>query len=110
MTLAVISRNWFAALTAILAACYIVLGATAFGIAGVLGIVGGVLVLIAIVASPRLPAISPPLVLGAAVLPFAILIWWSIVTPLLAIPNARSPGPETNTLRSDVGNHAEARR
>jgi len=80
-----ISRNWLAALTAILAAFYVFLGATALGLAGVLGIVGGIAILL-LVATPseRAPRVKR-LVLVAATLPFAALTWWSVVTPLLAI-------------------------
>jgi hypothetical protein len=80
-----ISRNWPATLTVALAAVYIFLGATALGLAGVLGVLGGAAILAAIVLASRIPARAKPLVLLAAVLPFAALTWWSIVTPLLAI-------------------------
>jgi hypothetical protein len=81
---ATISRNWPATLTVVLAAFYIFLGATALGLAGVLGVVGGVAILTTIVLASRIPERAKPLVLLAAALPFAALTWWSIVTPLLA--------------------------
>jgi uncharacterized membrane protein YozB (DUF420 family) len=80
-----ISRSWLAALTAVLGAFYIFLGATALGIPGVLGIIGGVTILSVVAASSRIPARAGSLVLVAAALPFAVLTWWSIVTPLLAV-------------------------
>jgi hypothetical protein len=80
-----ISRHWLAALTVVLGAFYIFLGATALGVAGVLGIVGGITILAVIALSSRISPRVAPLVLVAAALPFAVLTWWSIATPLLAI-------------------------
>ena len=80
-----ISRHWLAALTVVLGAFYIFLGATALGLAGLLGVVGGAAILAAIALASRIPARARPLVLLAAALPLAALTWWSIVTPLLAI-------------------------
>jgi hypothetical protein len=80
-----ISRRLPAALTVVLGAFYVFLGATALGVAGLLGIGGGITI-IAIAALPsRIPMGVASLVLVAAALPFAVLMWWSIVTPLLAI-------------------------
>lgn len=80
-----ISRCWLATLTVVLGAFYIFLGATALGVGGMLGIGGGITIL-AIVALPtRIPTRVASLVLVAAALPFAVLTWWSIVTPLLAV-------------------------
>jgi hypothetical protein len=72
-------------LTVILGAFYVFLGATAVGFAGALGIIGG-LVILALVATAAhtLPLVAHTLLL-IAVGPFALLTWWSIVTPLLAI-------------------------
>jgi hypothetical protein len=80
-----ISRHWLAALTVVLGAFYIFLGATALGIAGLLGIGGGITILASVALSSRMPTRVAALVLVAAALPFAVLTWWSIVTPLLAI-------------------------
>ena len=80
-----ISRNWLAALTFVLAAFYIFLGATALGIAGLLGIIGGIAILVTLAMSSRVGPRVTRLVLLAAALPFAALTWWSVVTPLLAI-------------------------
>jgi hypothetical protein len=79
-----ISRSWLAVLTAVLGVFYIFLGATALGIPGMFGIVGGITVLSVVAASSRIPPRAGSLVLAAAALPFAVLTWWSIVTPLLA--------------------------
>jgi hypothetical protein len=80
-----ISRHWLAALTVILGAFYVFLGATALGAAGMLGIFGGIMIIAVVALSSRIPPRVTPLVLVAAALPFAVLTWWSIVTPLLAI-------------------------
>jgi membrane-bound ClpP family serine protease len=80
-----ISHHWLAALTVVLGAFYIFLGATALGVAGMLGIGGGITILAIVALSSRMPTRVASLVLVAAALPFAVLTWWSIVTPLLAI-------------------------
>jgi uncharacterized membrane protein YfcA len=80
-----ISRRWLAALTVLLGAFYIFLGATALGVAGMLGIGGGITILAIVALSSRIPTRVASLVLVAAALPFAVLTWWSIVTPALAI-------------------------
>lgn len=82
---ATIAHNWLAALTTILAAFYVFLGATALGVAGLLGILGGIAVLAVLASSARLPRRLAPALLLAAALPFAVLTWWSVVTPLLAV-------------------------
>jgi hypothetical protein len=80
-----ISCHGLAALTVVLGAFYLFLGATALGVAGMLGIVGGSMILAVVALSSRIPARFASLLLVAAALPFAVLTWWSIVTPLLAI-------------------------
>jgi uncharacterized membrane protein YfcA len=80
-----ISRRWLAALTVVLGLFYIFLGATALGVAGMLGIVGGIVIVTVVATSSRLPPRVASIALVAAALPFAVLTWWSIVTPLLAI-------------------------
>jgi hypothetical protein len=80
-----ISRHWLAALTVTLGAFYVLLGATALGVAGMLGIGGGITILAIVALSSRIPTRVASLVLAVAALPFAVLTWWSIVTPLLAV-------------------------
>jgi hypothetical protein len=80
-----IGRSWLAALTVVLGAFYIFLGATALGVPGVIGIVGGITILSVVAISSRIPSGVRSFILVAAALPFALLTWWSIVTPLLAI-------------------------
>jgi uncharacterized membrane protein YozB (DUF420 family) len=80
-----ISRSWLAVLAVVLGAFYIFLGATALGVAGVLGIVGGITIIAVVATASRVPSRVGSFILVAAALPFAVLTWWSIVTPVLAI-------------------------
>jgi hypothetical protein len=82
---ATIGRSWLAVLTVVLGTFYIFLGATALGLAGTLGIVGGLVILTLVATARRFPRRVAYAVLVVAALPFALLTWWSIVTPLLAI-------------------------
>jgi hypothetical protein len=79
------ARNWTAILTVALACFYVALGATALGVAGVLGILGGVLVLGLVAMRDKLPVPLTVVLLLLAALPFAALTWWSVATPLIAI-------------------------
>jgi hypothetical protein len=85
VVLETISRSWLAVLAILIGAFYVFLGATALGLAGLLGAVGGTTIIALVASSSRIPPRVGPLVLVAAALPFAVLTWWSIVTPLLAI-------------------------
>lgn len=81
---AIDERHWRNALLALCGAYYILLGATALGVVGAVGILGGLLVWTAIGVAPHSHrAARILLVVGA--LPFALLTWWSAVTPLIAI-------------------------
>jgi hypothetical protein len=77
------ARHWRVALLVICGAYYVFLGATALGLAGLLGILGGVLICAAARAAPRSPRTAYALLLAGA-LPFATATWWSIVTPVIA--------------------------
>jgi hypothetical protein len=77
--------NWTAVLTAVLGAFYVVLGATALGLAGTLGIAGGLLVVALVAARGRVPRRAAPALLLLAALPFAALTWWSVATPLIGL-------------------------
>lgn len=77
-------RHWRVALLAACGASYVLLGATAIGGAGALGIVGGVL-LWAVPAAARRSRATAYGVLLAGALPFAAVTWWSVVTPLIAM-------------------------
>ena len=77
-------QHWRVALLAACGAYYVLLGATALGGAGALGIVGGVL-LWAVPAAARRSHRTGYGVLLAGALPFAVITWWSVVTPLIAL-------------------------
>ena len=77
-------RTWPSVLVAVLALLYIWIGIAAHGWDRILGLGGGVVILAAIVAARQaMPGAYALLVIGA--LPLAILTWWSIATPVLAI-------------------------
>ncbi len=78
------ARPWRIGLLVVCGAYYGFLGATALGLAGVLGILGGVLIWAAARAAPRTPRAAYALLLGGA-LPFAAATWWSVITPLIAV-------------------------
>jgi len=80
-----LERNWTALLTVVLAAFYVFLGATALGLAGALGIAGGLLVLALLAARDKTPTKLAILLLLVAAIPFAALTWWSVATPLIGI-------------------------
>lgn len=79
-----IERYWLIGMVGILAGCYLVLGAIVGGTASVAGIGGGVLIVLAMVFRGRARWIAGALLLFGA-LPFAALLWWSVVVPLLAL-------------------------
>jgi hypothetical protein len=84
VVLAAAGQHWTAILTATLALLYLALGLTAQGLAGLLGIAGGLATLALLALRPRGPGWLVHVALAAAVLPFALTTWWSVVTPLLA--------------------------
>jgi hypothetical protein len=108
-----LERNWTALLTMVLAAFYVFLGATALGLAGALGVAGGLLVLALLAARDMTPAkLAIPLLLVAAI-PFAALTWWSVATPLIGIlliaigilglkPPRRSTATPTRTVEHEL--------
>jgi hypothetical protein len=77
--------HWLAVLTVVLAGFYVFLGATALGLAGALGILGGLVILALVGARARVPRALAAALLVAATLPFAALTWWSVATPLIAL-------------------------
>ena len=107
---AALDRNWATILTAVLALFYVFLGATALGLAGVLGIIGGVAVLAALTLRRRLPPALGLAILIVATLPFALLTWWSVAVPVIGIlliatgsAALRSPAPWSSTAPSTSG-------
>lgn len=98
-------RNWTAVLTVVLGGFYVFLGATALGLAGILGILGGLLALGLVAARARVPVPLALALLLAAVLPFAALTWWSVATPLIGllllvvgVPTLARPASERTAL------------
>jgi hypothetical protein len=82
---ATLDRNWRAILAGVLALFYVFLGATALGLAGLAAILGGLAVLAVLAFRTRLaPALGLAL-LAVATVPFALLVWWSVVVPLIGI-------------------------
>lgn len=77
-------EHWRVALLGTCGAYYVVLGATALGGAGALGILGGVL-LWAVPAVARRSHRAAYTTLLAGALPFALVTWWSVVVPLIAL-------------------------
>ena len=80
-----LGRKWTAVLTVVLGAFYVFLGATALGLAGILGMLGGLLAIALVATRGALPTQVAFGLLLAAALPFAALTWWSVATPLIAI-------------------------
>ena len=85
MSFAGLDRNWTAVLVGVLALFYILLGASALNLAGVLGIVGGAAILGALVFRRRLGRASGFAILVVATLPFALLAWWSVAVPVIGV-------------------------
>lgn len=76
--------HWRSGLLVLCGSFYIVLGATAAGVGGALGVIGGVLIWAVARKAPAGPGRRNALLL-LGVLPFTLLTWWSVATPLLAI-------------------------
>lgn len=80
---AVDERRWRIGLLAGLGACHVLLGATALGAAGALGIAGGLLLWSVAPVAARSHGAAWAILLAGAV-PFAAATWWSVVTPVVA--------------------------
>jgi hypothetical protein len=78
---AILRYQWNIMLAA-LGALEVWLAATAVDPARLLGILGGLLVLAAAALRPRPWRLA---LVAAGALPFAVLTWWSLTTPLLAL-------------------------
>ena len=77
-------RTWPVVLVTIVALLYLWVGTAAHGWDRVWGLAGGLAILAAVAVGRRyLAAAVAVLVLGA--LPLAVITWWSIATPVLAI-------------------------
>lgn len=77
-------QHWRVGLLVLCGGFYIFLGATALGLAGVLGILGGVSIWAAARIAPHSPRAAYAF-LFSGVLPFAAATWWSVITPVLAV-------------------------
>ena len=107
--LSVVARNWLRGLLGILGALELLMAVSAGpAITVAAGLVaGGALVTAAVVTKPDRR--TTVIVLVAASLPFAILTWWTIVTPLLTVAAFVIGVATTRTsvvTRVDVGNDA----
>jgi hypothetical protein len=80
---AIDQHRWRIGLVSLCGAYYIFLGATALGAAGVLGIIGGLLIWGAMALASRSHRVALVLLIVGA-LPFAVATWWSVITPLIA--------------------------
>jgi hypothetical protein len=78
-------HRWLGGLAAILGGYYVFLGVDALPkAAGALGILGGLAIWAALIATHRSHRLAL-ILLAAGALPFAIATWWSVVTPLIAL-------------------------
>jgi hypothetical protein len=77
-------RFFAAALTGVVALLYLWIGASAHGGERLLGIAGGLLILAALAAAPR-SRTAALVLLAVGSLPLAVVTWWSIATPVLAV-------------------------
>jgi hypothetical protein len=94
-------RFFAAALTGVVALLYLWIGASAHGGERLLGIAGGLLILAALAAAPR-SRTAALVLLAVGSLPLAVVTWWSIATPVLAVvaqPPVRPPRPDHDRAR-----------
>ncbi len=79
-----VERSWLVGLVAILAVFYLALGLEIGGATGFVGMAGGISIAAALIVRRRSrPLAGALLLVGAA--PFAVLLWWSVVVPALAL-------------------------
>jgi len=79
-----IERAWWPGLTALVAICYGIIGLEVGAAVGVTGVLGAVLIVTALGLRTRSRPLAGALLCAGAV-PLAILTWWSLITPLLAL-------------------------
>ena len=77
-------QRWRVGLLVVCGAYYVLLGATALGLAGVLGLIGGASIWTAARIAPHSPRAAYAFLVSGA-LPFAAATWWSVITPVLAV-------------------------
>ena len=79
-----VRRVWPVVLVGVVALLYLWVGVAASGWDRVFGLAGGLLILVAVAVARRsFTAAIVLLLIGS--LPLAVVTWWSIVTPVLAI-------------------------
>jgi hypothetical protein len=83
--LAACGRQWTAIFSILLGLMYVALGVVAHGLSSVLGIAGGLVTCSLVAARGRIRRSVAVPCLMIAVVPFAVLTWWSLVTPLIAV-------------------------
>jgi hypothetical protein len=79
-----VEHVWLDGLTVVLGLSYAVMGLAVGGFSGRLGILGGILIVAALVVGRRAAWLGMALLALGAV-PFAMSTWWSLVTPLTAL-------------------------
>ncbi len=84
LTGALDERHLLVGMVALCGVYYVFLGATALGVAGALGVLGGLLIWAAMAATTHSHAAALAL-LTLGTLPFAVATWWSVLTPLVAL-------------------------
>ncbi len=76
--------SWMPALVAVLALYYLALGVVVGGGIGLVGIAGAVLISTALVMRPQSRWIAA-ILLATGAIPFAVLLWWSVIAPVLGL-------------------------
>jgi hypothetical protein len=79
-----IQQTWRTGLVVVVAALYAWVGVSVHGPDQLLGLLGALLIIAALAVAPRSPPIATGLLL-LGTLPLAVMTWWSVVTPLLAV-------------------------
>lgn len=104
-----LERNWAVLLAAVLALVYLFLGVVAHGLAGTLGVAGGLLALLLLAWREGMRAGPARALLVVAALPFAAVTWWSAVTPLigLLLLAVGAMAATSRTRPSDAVNHPD---
>jgi uncharacterized membrane protein YidH (DUF202 family) len=76
--------SWMGTLTAVLAMLYLYVGISSRGADTAAGVIGAVLILLALPGLGLSRWIRESLLVAGA-LPLAVMTWWSVVTPIVAV-------------------------